>query len=920
MVNYSQSTVLSRGGFAPNIQYNTSVRMPTQPMPDLKQPDSRFNIDLTGLGRGLAQAAYQERLAQKEATIQAEKERIAALKTGLGQELNQIQMGVDQNAFSAEAGQRKSREVLDKYIGIGLDPDEVFPIYENAVSLDVRDIYSNRRKNIETAKNEVESAIVKDVWSKVPETTNWSYEETLNYGRYNQMVADEVELSTMYGVGVEEAANKFIDVQAGSTILNMQQDLIGGTLAGPEAKLQLYRSASMALAKKNPNMSAAMIKDLTTRRLAGVNSYIDMITTAKEADRKLITDRFDAYVKENKLQALQYLDPEDRSKVLFGLLDPMNMEDARVFGPKATQIGTQEVTSADGRTTTSQPTYLVQDISGNNMVVTAASSEEAIEILSNASKRVYSEGSDAILYIKQALPQAYNNSNISVKDFQTMSPEDATTLAENRKAVDAVAGSVNNRNTLKNDTASQNYIDNQFNITAGIEVYNKVPGVKEVVKAIDADVRSLTGNEVMLANTRINKEGYLVAATDVQGGLGTLQQYLTGAKYRDNLDKVNRGLSGISVMYRPNVARLMLASYGKNIKNYDPNVDGEMTSIATPGERAAQDTFEIVGEGWRWVDKEARDVWNKYVDPYYQEFKRNLPAVIEDIKGGEGTYSEYIKDNIKEATTYLQEYVIKSIANYKALQAGKDAPDLAGIVNSVENREAIVNKPEESVESDDILNDFLQTIKYYADPSHYEIPEIRLDRVIPREPIVNKPEELKEEKKFMNYLKEEVNTLVDNVVDELSSIAEPAIEQINALKTGFKIGERHASIPSWMDDKSWEMFATTMNDLADKPLGYVRQILASIPFAIGWGSGVTWEMFRDSYMGGLHLDPGVEEKLLKKAYNKYGEIYRKNTKLLDRINTKGYLRVLAHFDKQKQNVKEYDYNETSAKFEPYLYE
>ena len=735
MVNYSQSTAMSRGGFAPNVQYNASVRMPAQPIPELKQPDSKFNIDLAGLGRGLAQAAYQERLAEKEERKAAKEQYEHMLKVDFAKEANLIQMGVDQGAYSAEAGQIKSRALSDRYLSYGMDPDELFPIYENAVSADVRDIFANRRKNIEAAKNEVESTIVKDVWTKVPETASWSYEEALNYGRYNQMVADEMELAMMYGVGQEDAANKFIDVQAGATAVNMKQGLMDGTTSGPEAKLQMYQSVSMSLAKKNPNMSASMVKDLTTRRLVGYNSYVDMVTNAKEAEKKLITDRFDTFVKTEKLQALQYADPERRAKLLFGLVDPTNPEDAEVFGPRATQIGTQEVTN--GGYTTSQPTYLVQDIEGNNMIVNAASETEAIEIVSNASKRVYPEGSGAIKYIEDALPKVYNNSYTSVKDYQTKSPEDATTIAENRKVMDSAAGSVNNRNTLKNNAKATQYIDNQFSITAGLEAYNKVPGVKEVVKAIDADVQSLIGNEVMLANTRINKEGYLVAATDVQGGFGTLQQYLTGAKYRDNLDKVNRGLGGISVMHRPNVARLMLASYGKDIKNYDPAVDGEMSSIATPGERAAQNTFEIIGAGWEWVDKEARDVWNKYVDPYYQEFKRNLPAVIEDIKGGEGTYSEhlkdsaeeakkYIMDNINEATKHLQEFIIESVASYKALQAGKDAPGLEGIVNKSE-------EPVEPTESGDNLNDFLSTIKHYADPSHYEIPEIRLDKVIATE-------------------------------------------------------------------------------------------------------------------------------------------------------------------------------------------
>ena len=273
MVNYSQSSAMSRGGFAPNVQYNTTVRMPTQPMPELKQPDSKFNIDLAGLGRGLAQAAYQERLAQKEEMKLAKEQHELMLKTEFAKEANLIQMGVDQGAYSAEAGQIKSRSLTDKYLGYGLDPDELFPIYENAVSSDVRDIYSNRRKKIEDTKNEVESTIVKDVWSKVPETTNWSFEETLNYGKKNQMISDEMSLAMEYGVGEQEAAGNFIDVQANSTVLNMKQGLINGDFSGEEAKLNLYKSTTLALAKKNPNMSASMIKDLATRRLEGTFQY-----------------------------------------------------------------------------------------------------------------------------------------------------------------------------------------------------------------------------------------------------------------------------------------------------------------------------------------------------------------------------------------------------------------------------------------------------------------------------------------------------------------------------------------------------------------------------------------------------------------------------------------------------------------------
>lgn len=738
MVNYSQATVISRGGFAPNVQYNASARMPTQPIPELKQPDSKFNIDLSGLGRGLAQAAYQEKLAQKEEMKLAKEQHEQMLKTNFAKEANLIQMGVDQGAFSAEVGQRKSRELSDKYLSYGMDPDELFPIYENAVSSDVRDIFANRRKNIEDAKNAVDSTIYKDVLTKVPETSNWSYEEVVNYGRHNQMIADEMELAMMYGVGEEEAANKFIDVQAGSTALNMRQDFMNGTLNGPEAKLQMYQSVSMALAKKNPNMSASMVKDLTTRRLPGVNSYIDMMASANEAERKLIADRYDTLIKTDKMKYYQYLDPEDRAKYLYGLLDKTNPYDAGIFGPKATQIGTQEVTSADGKTTTSQPTYLVRDLSGNEMVVTAASTEEAIEIMSNTSKNVYSEGSGAIPYIEQALPQSYNNPNISPQGVQNMSPEDATTLENNRKAFDAVAGSVNNRNTLKNNPDAIRYIDNQLSITAGLSAYNNVPGVKEIVQDNDNYVRALKGNDVMLENTRINSEGYLVAATDVQGALGTMQQYLTGAKYRGNLDQINNNLSRISPMHRKNVAKLHLESYGLSVKDYDPTVDGDMTSAPVFGETVAQKTYEVAGKAWEYGDKGIRkfdekvymplqtklqEVLEEYIVPQIDAAEKALPAVVKDWQGGEGTYKDYLMNNVKEAFDNVARYASTVVSNYRALQVGKDASGLDGIVN----------KPEEPVESGDNLNDFLSTIKYYADPSHYETPEIRLDKVIATE-------------------------------------------------------------------------------------------------------------------------------------------------------------------------------------------
>ena len=728
MVNYSQSTSMSRGGFAPSVNYNASIKMPTQPIPDLKQPDSKFNIDLSDLSRGLMYAVQQERLAQKEANTQAEKERVSALKTSLGRELNQIQMGVDQGAFSAEAGQRKSREVMDKYMEIGLDPDEGFPIYENAVSLDVRSVFSDRRKTYEDAKNTVAGETLKELYTAMPSTANWSTEDALRYANTNKNLGDELTLTVMNGGDIEEVSGRFINAQGHSTVLNLVQGVQNGSVSKEEAKMQVYQSATMAYAKRNPSMSASEIEYLVQKNLKGVNNWIDMLAAAKQGEQKLVADRYDTLTKSLKLDGFGHLSPEDQVRAAFGLLDPLN--DATIFEPKTVEVGVAAVTSPDGRTTTTQKQYLVKDISGNQMLVTAADSEKAIEIMNNASQRVYPEGSIATPYIKQALPQGYASSNVDVQGFTKLSNEDIATLTENRKSVDAISGSVNMRNTLKSDAETVQYIDDQFSITAGLSAYKDVPGIKEIVQASDNYVRALKGNDAMLANTRINSEGYLVASTDVQGALGTMQQYITGAKFRDNLDQINNHLSQISPMHRKNIAKLQLASYGISVKDYDPAVDGDMSSSPVFGETVAQKAYEVGKKGWEYGDKYIRKFDEKIftplqnkieeiITPYLDEAINNYSKVFKDLKGGEGTYSEYLINNVKEATDDFTKYVINSIEAYKALQAGKDAPGLEGIVN----------KPE----SGDNLNDFLQTIKYYADPSHYEMPEIRLDKIIATE-------------------------------------------------------------------------------------------------------------------------------------------------------------------------------------------
>lgn len=69
MVNYTSTASLGGGRFAPSVNYNAAVRMPTQPIPDLKQPNSEFNIDL----RSLSQAMLGAKELEVKGTI-AEKE------------------------------------------------------------------------------------------------------------------------------------------------------------------------------------------------------------------------------------------------------------------------------------------------------------------------------------------------------------------------------------------------------------------------------------------------------------------------------------------------------------------------------------------------------------------------------------------------------------------------------------------------------------------------------------------------------------------------------------------------------------------------------------------------------------------------------------------------------------------------------
>lgn len=69
MVNYTSSASIGAGRFAPSVQYNTPVRMPTQPMPDMPDVRSEFNIDLRPIGQamlGIKELETKSLLAEKE--------------------------------------------------------------------------------------------------------------------------------------------------------------------------------------------------------------------------------------------------------------------------------------------------------------------------------------------------------------------------------------------------------------------------------------------------------------------------------------------------------------------------------------------------------------------------------------------------------------------------------------------------------------------------------------------------------------------------------------------------------------------------------------------------------------------------------------------------------------------------------------
>lgn len=65
---YNQSTPLSTGRLTPSVNYNASIRMPTQPMPELPDVNSSFNIDLRPVGEAIL-AGKEMEWKSKEAEL-----------------------------------------------------------------------------------------------------------------------------------------------------------------------------------------------------------------------------------------------------------------------------------------------------------------------------------------------------------------------------------------------------------------------------------------------------------------------------------------------------------------------------------------------------------------------------------------------------------------------------------------------------------------------------------------------------------------------------------------------------------------------------------------------------------------------------------------------------------------------------------
>lgn len=123
MVNYTSSASLGGGSFAPSVQYNTPVRMPTQPMPNMPDVHSEFNIDLRSVGQailGVEELKTKAALSEKEMELKNEHLKLERLQQmeikkaewGMKQQQHQEKMTLEYAKLQAKEG-NDTRKTLE---------------------------------------------------------------------------------------------------------------------------------------------------------------------------------------------------------------------------------------------------------------------------------------------------------------------------------------------------------------------------------------------------------------------------------------------------------------------------------------------------------------------------------------------------------------------------------------------------------------------------------------------------------------------------------------------------------------------------------------------------------------------------------------------------------------------------------------
>ena len=746
MVVYSQQTSLNGGRFAPNVQYNASVRMPTQPMPELKEPDSKFNIDLSGLGRAMLTAkatearvemfkAEQERLAEKERAAAEEKERYDNLKRSFALEMSGIQSGVDQDAYDSVKAERLMRQSQDKYLALGLDPSDMYSISDKGISSDIRGVHSDRRKKIQDTVNEADAEIYKNTINNVPSMANKDPEQVIAWSRRADQIADDLSAMIIYG---QESGNKqitsYIDDKAGemaaiqrdSVVLNK---IANGDLTSDTAALEIYTNVNSTLL--SVGVPADMAKDKAERQVAKIKPILDMAQKANESELKRITDNLNMTLTSTKAATFNNSDTKGRVKMALGLWQPGD-ELAIDTDYKYTYETTVNASmGADGKVTYTprKVATSVTDFYGNTVQVQDGNVEQAIKELNRASQ--------------MSLPIAHHFNvenatsvmgspmvSLQGKNISTLSTNDVNNLIANRDGALKAIRSDGVMKTAENvgDTSFITGVNKKTSAKLGFEYY---AGNREFVDSLNLDknVRALTSQPMLLEHTRLTDEGMLITAPDVPGFLGSLAQYSNGAAFKREIQEFNKGISQLPPTQGKNVSEMMLESAGIYVKNYDPEVDGVMSSETTKGEAVAENVQETLGVVWDKVYKEASKYYQKLEDwmtenvakPIYDEVTyENTKTVINDIKGG-----TFLKDDAKKLIDKIK-------------QGGKDYIDyvvtLKTLYQAGAGGEGLSSKISQPV-SEDVLVDFLDTIRNH---SNVEYPEVEnsINNIIQTEPII----------------------------------------------------------------------------------------------------------------------------------------------------------------------------------------